>query len=122
MEQPKSSDNAWQKIYPDLVSKIKSRQVVTLVVNRERLTSYLDAGLATGFRVEKIADEGEDFPCWQFEDKNRVIEEVRNIKVQGEGCIAVSIERPGGTKDHAPFWENLKRLEQAQVPSSPKSR
>lgn len=115
----KSPENAGQKITPDIAAKIKSGQVVTLVIAENRLPSYSETALATGFKVEKIAGEGEEFPLLRGTPGE---EKVVSQQVVRKGYIAVSIEKPEGSKkDTGPFWTALTRLERKQVLSPSKS-
>jgi len=111
MEGPKSPDKGIDAPLgrrDDLAAKVANRQAATLVISADRLPLYLDAASATGFKVEKIAVEGEEFPV----SREGYSGKVRNIRVQGKGRIAVSVEKPeGSTTDHAPFWDNLRSLE-----------
>jgi hypothetical protein len=114
---------------PDFVNKIKDGRVVTTVIGGDRLSFYLSAASATGFKVEKIADEGEEFPLLSMKTKNGIGEQEHDsdgtpkasmimIKVAGKGSIGVSIEKPEGSiEDHNPFWAELNRLDQAKTPS-----
>lgn len=128
MEQSKSPDTGKDPRVggnSELVSKIANHQAVTLVIQQDRLPSYLEAALSTGFKVEKIADEGEEFPYISIKMYRESIQveydaetrqpKVSNIKVQGKGYVAVSIERPEDSKNHTPFWDKLKSLEQKKV-------
>jgi len=107
-----------------LVSKVASGQIVTTTIPKDELTSYLMAAKLSGFKVEKIAGEGEEFPRWFGTYENRTTQakygyrgglqrtEPVSVKVQGKGYIAVSVEKPEGSKDsHDPFWRNLESLE-----------
>ena len=75
---------------------------------------YLNAASATGFTVETIAKEGEYYPVQEKDYRGRTRGnealqggELPYIQVRGKDHIAVSIERPEGVRDHAPFWNTL---------------
>lgn len=107
-----------EKRYSKLVPKITSGQVQTFSMPEDRLPSYLRAASATGFKVEQIAVEREKFPdLLPYSDSfgNLHPEKIFYIRVEGEGYIAVSVERPKGSKDHTPFWDALKSLEQKKA-------
>lgn len=100
----------------ELGAKVASGEVVTTALKEDKLPLYLATASATGFKVEKIAEEGEEFPFLSLDSHNYLHhQKVSNIKVKEGGYIAVSIERPEGSRDHAPFWNNLKSLEQKKV-------
>jgi len=105
-------------LHPELVNKLANSQALTTVISEERLPDYLNAALATGFKVEKIAGEGEKFPV-RSEDyvngEGRIQTKVYNREVVGKGNIAVSIRGPKGIKDCAPFWDNLNSLQQKKA-------
>lgn len=112
MEQPGVPDEGIDRSeagYLDLVSKVERNQSITLAINKDILPSYLRAASATGFKVKKIAEEGEWFLSSVGKSK---------IPVQGKGYIAVSIERPEGSKDHRDFWRSFESLDQNTVPPS----
>lgn len=109
---------------PNIIPKMKSGKVVTVGIDESKLASYLAAGLKTGFTVKKIADEGEEFPWLSIKvDESGIFNQqydsdgtrkVTKSKVV-ENYIAVSIEKPEDSKDHSPFWDNLRTLEQKKV-------
>lgn len=112
MEQ-NSPENAARTIDRNIVSKIKSGEVVTCQIHKSVLPSYLKAGLLSSFKVKEIAKEGEEFACFlNLSDRGKV--RVSKDRVM-EDYIAVSIERPKAAKDHVPFWINLARLNQEKV-------
>lgn len=117
MEQSLAKKEPRERKTADLVSKIKRREVVTLSIPKDRLPFYLEAASATGFKVEKIADEGEEFPFLKMvigksgtekpEYDSDGTPKVSSLKVAGKNFIAVAIEKPKGSVDHNAFWDNL---------------
>ncbi|MDO8621373.1 MAG: hypothetical protein Q7R31_03815 [Candidatus Levybacteria bacterium] len=116
--------------HPGLASKIRNYQVVTTSIPQGSLRLYLDAGLATGFKVEEIADAGKKIPVlvnqprfsypYRKEDLERMEPrpEVQHEEVK-KGYIAVAIEKPEDSKrGHNPFWEALETLKQNKVAQS----
>ena len=95
---------------PNIVSKIENGKIVTRHIHKDALPRFLKAASATGFEVKKIADEGEDFPTrrWGYDNGNlRKAQRASYGKATGKDWIAVSIERPEGSIDHALFWDRL---------------
>lgn len=113
----KFPENPGQEIDPDIVSKLKRGKVATLAISKDKLPAYQSAGLATGFTVKKIADEGEEFPWLSIKvgrDGTKKQEydsdgtpKVSMVKVVGQDYVGVSIESPEGGVGHSPFWDNL---------------
>ncbi|KKQ41649.1 MAG: hypothetical protein US59_C0025G0012 [Candidatus Levybacteria bacterium GW2011_GWB1_37_8] len=128
----KFSGMSGKEFGPDFISKIKSRKVVTSNICWDELYSYLDAASATGFKVAKIADEGEEFPYVsvrsvmsrgesRLEVDSDGSPKVSMIRVEGKGHIAVAIEKPEGSKDdHAAFWKRLEKIRQG-APQFPRN-
>lgn len=133
MEQPiapdKGIDRRSERHY-ELASKVRSEQALTVVIPEDKFSSYLSAGSANGFKVEKIADEGEEFPSWVpregsepeislpygvLHDKDERKSVVRNVKVKGKDNVAVSIEDLKGGKNFSYFWDNLTHLKRAKL-------
>lgn len=127
-------------------SKIRNGQVLTKVIGKDEFPSYLEVASATGFEVEQLAGEGEEYPSHiddahervynrrmerreredgkytkEYEIRSYLRPEPRSLpeivfrKVEYKGFIAVSIEKPKGSKDHTPFWDNLRSLQQKKV-------
>lgn len=101
--------------YVETASKVAAGITQTLVISKDDLAVYLRAGSATGFIVKKIAGEGERFPLLVRQPGKILNIRVCEIEVEGKDKIAVSIEKPEGSKDHAAFWNNLRNLRQGKV-------
>lgn len=116
--------------FSEIARKLAQRTVVVNRIAEGELPLYLEAALITGYKVEKIADYGEEFPYWfskvkamgekraspmesegrkiYFEDDSSI---VYNSRVAGKDSIAISIERPKDVTHHSPFWDELKVVE-----------
>lgn len=112
-----------------IAAKLLTGEAEIYVIRKDRLPFYLEAALASGFKVEEIAGEGEKFPFSREEERLRTKDEesysreshleVKEAKVPGKGRIAVVVERPEGSKeDFTPFWHSLRNLEQGGIQSS----
>lgn len=92
-----------------IIAKIKSGQMQTLTIEADSLRSYLDAGSATDFRVEKIANEGEWFPHKErYTSDIDLLRGKYNVGMERvqEGSVAISVEsrrQKGGKGDFAAF-------------------
>jgi len=131
MERPKLSHGEWLKI--ELAVKLEMGKVVTLPIPKNELPLYRKAASTTGFTVEKIAGQGEEFPFLEaVEDpvgdfilgtvfgadvKNDRLQPQRKVVYYKprKGAIAVSIERPEGSNDHDAFYASLKSLQQEEA-------
>lgn len=79
-------------------------------INKNRLPVFIAAGLESGFKVEVIAEAGEDF----YAEQSTGV--ALPFLMQGKDNVAVSIEElEGGKKGHIVFWNNLMRLEGGKV-------
>ena len=117
--------------FRELAFKVADGKVVTAEIDNDNWLLYLNAGSATGFKVEKIADEGEEFPF--ASSKKRVsisidfeggeLMPVSRMKVTEKGHIAISIETPEGkdSRFNGPFWNHLENIRRAQALPSPDS-
>lgn len=106
MEQHNISPDKGLTRRSELTYKVEKGEAVTTVIPEDMLPLHLRVASETGFRVEKIAGEGEEFP----HSKEFI---VSNIKVEGKGAIAISIEKSKGSKgDHVSFWKNLESKEE----------
>lgn len=120
----KAEDLSTSRKKPD-IARIKSGEVVTLGIEIDKFPDYLKTGLATGFRVTKIADEGEKYPTLSrtsggygmrkmgFLRRSKLVEwegheSFMDTPVCKKGYIAIAIERSKDTRDHKPFWTFLK--------------
>lgn len=98
----------------EFASQIANHWVVTEQIRRDRLAAFLRAALATGFRVEEIAKEGEEFPFTSGKPVRHNKLEVFMRRVKGEDCIAVSVEKPKAVENHFPFWRTVAEFEQEE--------
>lgn len=98
-----------------LVLRILNNQVKTFSIPREKLSDYLSAALATGFRAKEIAAEGESFVTVVNNDPSGEGQSIaishRSVE---KGHVAISIRKPEGSKGNDnffPFWDKLKNLQ-----------
>lgn len=109
--------------YAEITAKLKKGEVQVHVLSESALLPFSRAALATGFKVELIADEGE-YCSVEGPFNPRPSDRIK------EGCIVVSIEKPEGSRestdsrDFAPFWDMLRSLRQkkSQPPSNPTTK
>lgn len=100
---------------PDLASRVASCQARTREIPKGDLEMYLEAAAETGFKVKKIANEGEEFPRdVTFGRTNMIINGKRIVRVSKvrAGEVAISIESNGRKDDrdrHAVFERNVTR-------------
>lgn len=100
-------------------------RVLTIQISQEEIPDYVLAAAKTGFRVKKVAGEGEVFPYWDkdpnslFSRENRgdqhksfysgLVEpqvRVRSIKVL-ESHIAIAVISPEKAESFVPFWTEI---------------
>lgn len=108
MEKGTSQDKPYLETHriEEIADEFFKGRALTIQISPDEIPDYALAAAKTGFRVEKIAGEGEEFP----HSKEFI---VSNIKVEGKGAIAISIEKPKGSKgDHVSFWKNLESKEE----------
>lgn len=119
---PQTVDKKVERIM--LAFKLVNGQAVTEEIPQDKLPLYLEVASTTGFKVEKIADEGEEFP---FRDplghemvlgpNNLFVSQLRvsSIRVK-KGNMGVSIKIAKDNKGgYSPFWDKLRILEQKKV-------
>lgn len=96
-------------------------EIETVHIRIDELPLYLAVGSASGFGVEQIAKAGEEYPHYG-NDGYGMIESLGIFTVK-EGCVAVSITRPEGSKDRRnnAFWTELRSREQTKADQSSKA-
>ena len=90
----------------EFYKKVLSGELKTRQIRADELIKVCRSGLATGFRIEMIADEGSEYPS--LITNRDLVEEFGKVTYSRvpKGHIAVSIAIPEG-KDIGDLWDHL---------------
>ena len=84
---------------------------IRTMIGVDQLPLYQQVGSETGFTIQVIAREGEQYDFLYHDPDGS--KSKRSLVIE-KGKLGIEITKPDGESDHAPFWQAYDRLKPAK--------